>query len=113
MTKDTVQVQAAEAQPAVPQNGQAPAAKTPPVASVRVNTATLSSAYCNMATVNSTRDEVVLNFGVNQDWDRQSPDLAITLLKRIILSPHGAKRFNDRMAQVISDYEKRHGQLNV
>lgn len=83
------------------------------VGAVKVTTDKLTSRYCNVTTVNSTREEVVLSFGLNQDWDRASPEMQVALLKRIVLSPHGAKRFQQRLAQVLAEYEKRHGELQV
>lgn len=83
------------------------------VGAVKVTTDKLTSNYCNVTTVNSTREEMVLSFGLNQDWDRASPELQIAMLKRIVLSPHGAKRFQQRLAQVLAEYEKRYGELQV
>lgn len=83
------------------------------VGAVKVTTDKLTSSYCNVTTVNSTREEVVLSFGLNQDWDRASPEMQVALLKRIVLSPHGAKRFQQRLAQVLAEYERRHGELHV
>jgi hypothetical protein len=88
-------------------------ARPPPVGAVHVTTDRLTSSYCNVAIVNSTREEVVLSLGINQDWDRASPELQVALLKRIVMSPHGAKRFQQRLAQVLTEYEKRHGELQV
>jgi hypothetical protein len=89
------------------------AARASAVGAVNVTTEKLTSSYCNVALVNSTREEVVLSFGINQDWDRASPELQVALLKRIVLSPHGAKRFQQRLAQILAEYEKRHGELRV
>jgi hypothetical protein len=83
-----------------------------PTGAVSVRTENLSSSYCNVCMANSTREEVVLTFGLNQDWDRKGAQLEIALLKRIILSPHGAKRFSQRLAQVLTEYEKRYGELS-
>ena len=83
------------------------------VGAVHVTTEKLTSSYCNVATVNSTREEVVLSFGINQDWDRASPELQVALLKRIVLSPHAAKRLQQRLAQLLAEYEKRYGELQV
>lgn len=89
------------------------AARPAAVGAVHVTTEKLTSSYCNVAMANSTREEVVLSFGINQDWDRASPELQVALLKRIVLSPHGAKRFQQRLAQVVAEYEKRYGELQV
>ena len=83
------------------------------VGAVKVSTDKLTSSYCNVTTVNSTREEVVLSFGLNQDWDRASPEMQVAMLKRIVLSPHGAKRFQQRLAQVLAEYEKRYGELQA
>jgi hypothetical protein len=78
---------------------------------LRVDVSGLNSSYCNMCNVNSNREEVVLNFGVNQDWDRARGG-EVKLLHRIILSPYAAKRVADLLARVIQDYEGRHGKLS-
>jgi len=76
------------------------------------NTANLKSTYCNVANATSTREEVVLNFGVNQNWDRGgAQDFQIELQHRIILSPFAAKRLSDLLARLITEYESRHGTL--
>lgn len=92
-----------------PNGGARPAT----VGAVHVTTDKLTSSYCNVATVNNSREEVVLSFGINQDWDRASPELQVALLKRIVLSPRGAKRFQQRLSQIITEYEKRYGELQV
>ena len=78
---------------------------------VRWNSTDLKSTYCNVANATSTREEVVLNFGVNQNWDRSAGELEIQLQHRIILSPFAAKRLNDLLARLISEYESRYGKL--
>lgn len=83
-----------------------------PVGSVRLGTDDLKSSYCNVCTVNSTREEVVLNFGVNQDWDRDRKEMGIQLQHRVILSPFGARRLHDRLTKLIQEYESRHGKLD-
>lgn len=93
-----------------PAGGDAAAGRAS-LGAVRLSTERLSSSYCNVSTVNGTREEVVISFGVNQDWDRLSPNMSVSLLKRIILSPHGAKRFNERLSQVLAEYERRYGEL--
>ena len=79
---------------------------------VRWNTSNLKSSYCNVANATSTREEVVLNFGVNQNWDRQlAQDFEIELHHRIILSPFAAKRLSDLLTRLLGEYESRHGVL--
>ncbi|MFI4889024.1 MAG: DUF3467 domain-containing protein [Steroidobacterales bacterium] len=87
---------------APPQQGQPQQAK--------VSTANLKTSYCNMCSTNLTREEVVLNFGINQNWDRpESPELSLE--HRIILSPFLAKRLSQLLNKVVEDYETRYGAL--
>ena len=78
---------------------------------MRLNTANLKSTYCNMCNANTTREEVVLNFGVNQNWDRGSTDLEVALEHRIILSPFAAKRLAKMLEKLVGEYETRYGKL--
>ena len=76
---------------------------------IRFDTSKLSSSYCNVCNANSTREEVVLNFGLNQSWDLHLADVEVQLLHRIILSPQAAKRLQDLMTRLMSEYESRYG----
>jgi hypothetical protein len=89
-------------------NGKTAALEQQPV---RWDTTQLKSSYCNVANATSTREEVVLNFGVNQNWDRAGSELEIQLLHRIILSPYAAKRLQQLLQKLMTDYEARHGEL--
>jgi len=77
---------------------------------LRVDTSQLQSSYCNVCNASSTREEVVLNFGVNHDWDRQA-GADVKMLHRIILSPYAAKRVTQLLASLVKEYESRHGEL--
>lgn len=81
-------------------------------ARVTWNTSQLKSSYCNVANATSTREEVVLNFGVNQNWDRGAGEFEVQLEHRIILSPFAAKRLSELLGRLIKEYETRYGQLN-
>ena len=81
---------------------------------LRFRTENLKSSYCNMANVTSTREEVVMNFGINQSWDQPvgTPDaLAVDIQHRVILSPFAEKRLSDALVQLVRDYEQRYGPL--
>ena len=93
------------------QAGSKAAATNADQARVRWNTAQLKSSYCNVANATSTREEVVLNFGVNQNWDRIQTEFEIELQHRIILSPFAAKRLSDLLGKLIKEYETRYGEL--
>src|SRR5690242_19062877 len=84
------------------------AAATP----LKWNTNNLQSSYANFCNANSTREEVVLNFGVNKSWERgPKQDLEIELNHRIVLSPFAAKRLTQLMQNLMKEYEARYGAL--
>lgn len=102
MTNDAVQEEAVEKAKADPgrQVGQ-----------LKLDTTQLKSSYCNVNNVTSTREEVVLNFGINQNWDLAQKEMDVELLHRVILSPFGAKRLQQMLGKLLVEYETRYGQL--
>ena len=54
----------------------------------------MKSAYANVCNVTSTREEVVMLFGMNQAWNRGQKEVTIQLTDRIVISPYAAKRLN-------------------
>jgi len=91
------------AMPAGAKEAQAP--------SVKWDTSELKSSYCNVANATSTREEVIINFGVNQNWERPKAVHEVQLSHRIILSPYAAKRLQELLNKLIREYESRHGEL--
>lgn len=87
------------------------AAQTPATAKVRFDSANLKSSYANFCNATSTREEVVLNFGVSNNWDRTPQDMEIELSHRIVLSPFAAKRLHTLLAKLMTEYESRYGEL--
>lgn len=71
----------------------------------------LKSSYVNFASANSTKEEVVINFGMNNSWDRSGPDLEIDLQHRIVMSPFAARRLAELLTRLMAEYEARHGAL--
>lgn len=86
-------------------------ARDAPPSGVKWDTSELKSSYCNVANATSTREEVIINFGVNQNWDRPKAVHEVQLLHRIILSPYAAKRLQELLNKLIREYESRHGEL--
>lgn len=82
-----------------------------PAPQVRWDTSNLKSSYANVCNATCTREEVVLNFGINQNWERSQQEYEIQLTHRIILSPFAAKRMSELLKQLITDYEAKHGEL--
>jgi hypothetical protein len=79
---------------------------------VRFDNTNSKSTYCNVCNASSTREEVVLNFGVNKTWDQGTNELEVQLEHRIILSPYAAKRLHDMLGQLLGEHEQRYGKLN-
>ena len=73
----------------------------------------MKSSYANVCNVTSTREEVVMLFGINQAWNRGQKEVTIQLTDRIIISPYAAKRLVQLLGGVVQEYEKRFGTLNV
>jgi hypothetical protein len=73
----------------------------------------MRSSYANVCNVTSTREEVVMLFGINQAWNRGQKEVTIQLTDRVIISPYAAKRLAMLLNGVVKEYEKRFGELNV
>jgi hypothetical protein len=89
----------------------APAARQ----TLRFRTDSLKSSYCNMCNATSTREEVVLNFGLNQNWDQPTArpnELEVDLQHRVVQSPFAAKRLSEALGKLVGDYEARYGKLD-
>ncbi len=80
---------------------------------IRWDDTNMKSSYANVCNVTSTREEVVLLFGVNQAWQAGQPEIPIQLSDRIIVSPFVAKRLAILLNNVLKEYESRFGVLNI
>jgi hypothetical protein len=78
---------------------------------VKWNVEHLKSSYINFANANSTQEEVVLNFGMNNNWDRMASEVEIELTHRVVMSPFAAKRLAELLGKLVSQYEGRYGVL--
>jgi hypothetical protein len=104
-----------------PESTDRPAAPTtPPRAAgtaagptIRWDDSNLKSSYANVCNVSSTREEVVLVFGINSAWERGQSEVPVSLSDRIILSPFAAKRLATLLTNVMREYESRFGALSV
>jgi Protein of unknown function (DUF3467) len=92
---------------------ETPAETTIEGTKIKWDDSNMKSAYANVCNVSSTREEVVLLFGVNQAWNRGQKEVTIQLTDRIIVSPFAAKRLSLLLGAVVKEYETRFGALNV
>src|SRR5262245_66155978 len=81
-------------------------------AQIKWDDSKMSSSYANVCNVMSTREEVVMMFGVNQAWQAGQKEVTVQLTDRIILSPHAAKRLSLLLTNIIKQHEDRFGPLN-
>lgn len=78
---------------------------------VKWNVSQLKSSYVNFANANSTREEVVMNFGINNSWDRTQAEVEVELAHRLVMSPYAAKRLAELLSKLMAEYESRYGEL--
>lgn len=78
---------------------------------VQFDVSNLHSSYANVCNVSSTREEVVLAFGVNNVWERGEANIQVQLTNRIVLNPYAAKRLATVLARVVAEYESKFGTL--
>jgi hypothetical protein len=80
---------------------------------VRWDDSNMRSLYSNVCNVTGTREEVVLLFGVNQNWNSAAKELVVQLLDRVVLNPYAAKRLHMLLGRVLQEYETRYGPLPI
>lgn len=85
----------------------------PATMTVRWDDSEVTNSYANVCNVSSSREEVVLVFGVNKAWEKGATDIHVKLSNRIILSPFAAKRLAMLLPAVMQQYEARYGVLNL
>ncbi len=73
----------------------------------------MRSVYSNVSNVAGGREEIVILFGMNQAWHAGQKEVTIQLSDRVVLSPFAAKRLSMLLNNVLQDYEKRYGALEV
>jgi hypothetical protein len=79
---------------------------------VKWDDSNMKSSYANVCNVTSTREEVVLLFGMHQAWQSGQKEVTVQLTDRIVLSPFSAKRLLALLGNVVKEYENRFGNLN-
>lgn len=80
---------------------------------IKWDDSSMKSSYANVCNVSSTREEVVVLFGMNQAWNRRQKEVTIELNNRIVISPYAAKRLSLLLGNVVKEYESRFGTLNI
>ncbi len=73
----------------------------------------MRSVYANVVNAAGTREEIVLLFGMNQAWHSGQKEVKVQLTDRVVLSPFAAKRLVLLLNNILRDYEKKFGALDV
>ena len=102
---DMAEEQITEVQPAASQEGNGAAQQTQ-APTVRWDDSKMQSTYANACNVISTREEIVLFFGLNQGL-RGGEAITVDLSERVILNPYAAKRLNLLLTNVLREHEAR------
>ena len=95
---------------ATAETAESPAPTAP---KIRWDDTNMKSSYANFCNVASTREELVLLFGMNQAWQAGQAEIPIQLTNRLIISPFAAKRLALLLTNVLREYETRFGSLSV
>jgi len=73
----------------------------------------MRSTYANVCNVSSSREEVTMLFGTNQNWHAGQTELTVELSDRIMMNPYAAKRLSILLGNTVAEYEKRFGKLEL
>jgi hypothetical protein len=71
----------------------------------------MKSSYANVCNVASTREEVVLFFGISNPTQNAEAEVQVKLSDRLILSPFAANRLSIMLGRVLEQHEARFGSL--
>ncbi len=94
-------------------NGTEQAASQSDQRRIHLDGSRATTSYANTCHVGSTKEELVLNFGLNQFWEQGQPDMRVQVTNRIILSPFAAKRLALLLGAVVQQYEGQFGVLDL
>lgn len=78
---------------------------------IRWDGSKMRTTYANVCNVSSSREEVTMLFGTNQNWHAGQKELVVELSDRIILNPYAAKRLAILLARTMQEYEHHFGVL--
>jgi hypothetical protein len=74
----------------------------------------MATSFANVVNIQSTREQVDLLFGISQSVGLIIDNtLAIAVSNRIILTPFAAKRLSAALSNVLQEYEKRYGAVQI
>lgn len=96
-----------------PATGQEGAMEPSQQTMIRWDGSKMRTTYANVCNVTSSREELTMLFGTNQNWHAGQKELTVELSDRIILSPYAAKRLALLLNRTMQEYEQRFGPLII
>ncbi|MBV1786445.1 DUF3467 domain-containing protein [Marinobacterium sp. D7] len=88
-------------------------ATQPVVPKVKWNDSEMNSTYANVCNVMGTREEIMVLFGSNKNWQGNQEEVEVMLSQRILLTPYAAKRLQIMLDMGLKEYEKRFGEIKL
>lgn len=80
---------------------------------IKWNDENMQSTYANVCNVMGTREEIMVLFGSNTNWQGNQEEVEVALSQRILLTPYAAKRLQIMLEMGLSEYEKRFGEIKL
>jgi len=80
---------------------------------IKWNDANMQSTYANVCNVMGTREEIMVLFGSNKNWQGNQEEVEVMLSQRILLTPYAAKRLQIMLDMGLKEYEKRFGEIKL
>jgi hypothetical protein len=82
---------------------------------LRIDESRMSTTYANTIRTATTADEVVMDFGLNMPMPAQNGQAAMTFAvgSRVVMNWSGAKRLALSLQQIIAQYEKTFGTIEL
>lgn len=80
---------------------------------IKWNDTNMQSTYANVCNVMGTREEIMVLFGSNTNWQGNQDEVEVALSQRILLTPYAAKRLQIMLDMGLKEYEKRFGEIKL
>lgn len=82
---------------------------------IRIDESRMNTSYANTIRTTTTMDEVVLDFGLNlpTQGPNNQPAMVFAVGSRVVLNWAGAKRLAGSLSQLIQNYEKARGEIDL
>ena len=80
---------------------------------IRLNLSSASVDYVGEFSIQSTSEEIFLNFAASLFPGSTNNEIVLPVHTRLAINYKNAKRFNEVLEKVLSKYEKKHGKIDT